>query len=111
MKNEIFPCLWFNSNIKEAANYYRSVFLNSTSKEMNPYVVNLKLEGEKFILLNGAGGPEFTFNPTVSFFVLCETKDEIEQLWQSLTESGKVMMPWTNIHGVKCMDGVQIKIT
>jgi len=104
MKNEIFPCLWFNSSIKEAANYYRSVFLGATSKEQNPYVVSLKLEGEKFILLNGAGGPEFTFNPTVSFFVLCETKDEIEQLWQSLTESGKVLMPldkypWSEMYG------------
>ncbi len=91
MKKTIYPCFWFNNNAKEAAMFYRSVFLGATSREENPYVVSFQAGGQKFILLNATS--QFSFNPSISNFVVCESNDEIEHAWHLLSESGKVLMP------------------
>jgi len=54
-------------------------------------VVTIEMSGRKFMLLNG--GPEFTFNPSISFFVLCETADEIEQYYKAIMKDGSELMP------------------
>ena len=46
-----------------------------------------QLEGQEFMALNG--GPQFTFTPAISFFVNCETQQEVDELWQKLSEGGK----------------------
>lgn len=102
MSHPIFPCLWFNNNAKEAAIFYRSVFLGASSKEENPYVVSFKAGGQKFILLNAPS--QFSFNPAISIFVVCESDDEIEQIWSLLSENGQVVMaldkyPWSDKFG------------
>jgi predicted 3-demethylubiquinone-9 3-methyltransferase (glyoxalase superfamily) len=89
--NMIYPCLWFDGNAKDAADYYCSVFDNSVITYENQMVVIFESSGQRFMCLNG--GPEFTFNPSVSFYVLCETEEEINRLWKSLIDGGSELMP------------------
>ncbi len=86
MKNEIYPCLWFDGQAKEAAEFYCSVFKNSSILADSPMVVTFELNGSKFMGLNG--GPHFTFNEAVSFVVNCDTRDEIDYYWDKLTSGG-----------------------
>ena len=86
MKNEIFPCLWFDGQAKAAADYYCSVFKNSRIRSENPLVVIFELNGRKFMALNG--GPHFKFNEAVSFVVECDSQDEIDYYWDKLTADG-----------------------
>lgn len=91
MKNTIYPCLWFDGKAKEAAEFYCSVFNDSVITDQNPIVVIFESAGQKFMCLNG--GPQFTFTPSISFFVVCETEAEIDKAWTSLLEGGSVLMP------------------
>ncbi len=102
MKNPIYPCLWFDGQAKEAAEFYCTVFSNSTSKEENSFVTLFESAGQKFMLLNG--GPTFKINPSISFFVLCETEAELDGIWNKLLEGGAVLMaldkyPWSEKYG------------
>jgi predicted 3-demethylubiquinone-9 3-methyltransferase (glyoxalase superfamily) len=86
MTSQIYPCLWFNGQAKEAAEFYCSVFKNSKITTDTPMVVNFELNGKKFMGLNG--GPEFKFNEAVSFVVDCENQEEIDYYWSKLTAGG-----------------------
>ena len=102
MKNKIYPRLWFNGNAKEAATFYCSVFNDAQIKADTPLVVTFESAGQKFMCLNG--GPQFRFNPSISFFVLCETEEEIDKAWNSLVAEGSVLMPlgkydWSEKYG------------
>jgi predicted 3-demethylubiquinone-9 3-methyltransferase (glyoxalase superfamily) len=87
MKNQIYPCLWFNGNAREAAEFYCSVFKNSTIISDNQMVVMIDPGGQKLMCLNG--GPEYKFNEAVSFVVECDTQEEIDYYWERLTEGGE----------------------
>ncbi|MBF9253167.1 VOC family protein [Pontibacter sp. 172403-2] len=87
MIKPIYPCLWFDGQAREAAEFYCSVFKNSKIMADNPMVVTFELNGTKFMALNG--GPHFKFNEAVSFVVDCETQDEIDYYWSKLTEGGQ----------------------
>ena len=87
MKNPIYPCLWFDGNAKEAAQFYCGVFKNSKITSENPMVVICDLNGRKFMFLNG--GPHFKFNEAVSFVIDCETQADIDYYWEKLTEGGQ----------------------
>ena len=102
MTHNIHPCLWYDGNAKAAAEFYCSVFPNSKITTDTPMVVNFELYGQKFMGLNG--GPHFKINPSISFFVICETDEEIENLWKKLSDGGMVMMaldkyPWGEKYG------------
>lgn len=102
MQKQIYPCLWFDNNAKAAAQFYCSLFPNAKITEENPMVVMWELNGTKIMGLNG--GPVFAINPSISFFVLCETIEETNTLWDKLSEGGKVMMPinaypWSERYG------------
>jgi len=94
MSNPIYPCLWFDGKAKEAADFYCSVFEQSKITAENPIVVNFEICGKKFMALNG--GPKFRINPSISFFNVCNTVEEIDARWKSLSEGGMVMMPLNN---------------
>jgi predicted 3-demethylubiquinone-9 3-methyltransferase (glyoxalase superfamily) len=89
--HNIYPCLWFDGNAKEAATFYCSVFNNSMIISDNGMVVMFQLESKKIMGLNG--GPMYSINPSISFFVTCATIEEIESIWNRLIEGGTVMMP------------------
>jgi predicted 3-demethylubiquinone-9 3-methyltransferase (glyoxalase superfamily) len=90
MKFKINPCLWFDGNAKEAAEFYCSVFNDSEIKSENPTVITFESSGQKFICLNG--GPQFKMNPSISFFVVCETENEVDSAWNKLLDGGMVLM-------------------
>ncbi|MBL0146603.1 MAG: VOC family protein [Chitinophagaceae bacterium] len=102
MSNNIHPCFWYNGNAKAAAEFYCTVFPDSKITVDSAMVVNFELYGQKFMGLNG--GPQFTFNPSVSFMVTCEHDAEIDELWNKLSDGGFVMMPlnkydWSERYG------------
>ncbi|MEI8115124.1 MAG: VOC family protein [Bacteroidia bacterium] len=102
MTHPIYPCLWFNGKAKEAADFYCSVFPGSVITAENPMVVMFESAGQKFMLLNG--GPHFTLNPSVSFYVACETVEEVDKAWKKLLDGGSVLMPlnkydWSEKYG------------
>lgn len=96
---KITPFLWFDGKAEEAANFYTSIFKNSQIVNMMRYgeagpgpketVMSavFELNGQTFIALNG--GPMFTFSPAISFFVNCETQEEVDDLWEKLSEGGE----------------------
>jgi len=96
---KITPFLWFDGKAEEAANFYTAIFKNSKIGSVSRYgeggpgpkgsvmVVTFQLEGQEFMALNG--GPLFTFTPAISFLVNCETQEEVDQLWEKLSEGGQ----------------------
>lgn len=101
MNNNIFPCLWYDGDAKESADFYCQVFGGTITKD-TPVVLNIELFGQKLMLLNG--GPQFKKNASVSFMVLCETEEEVEKYWSSFSENGLVLMelgeyPWSKKYG------------
>lgn len=88
MINPIFPCLWFDNNGKEAANYYCSIFKNSKIISENPFVTVFEINGSRFMTLNG--GKDFKFSPANSYVITCETQEEIDYLWEKLGENGTI---------------------
>lgn len=86
LANQIYPCLWFDGQAQEAAKLYCSIFKNSKIVEDNQMVVIFELNGRKFMGLNG--GPQFKFNEAISLVIDCETQDEIDHYWDSLTADG-----------------------
>ena len=96
---KITPFLWFESQAEEAMNFYTSLFRDSKPGEIRRYgkggpgpegsvmTVSFQLLGMEFIGLNG--GPVFKFSPATSFFVLCETQEEIDDYWNQLSNGGK----------------------
>lgn len=86
MANPIFPCLWFDNQAKEAAEFYCSVFPDSKINSENPMVVIFELNGVKFMGLNG--GPMFKHSEAVSFVIECKDQEEIDHYWYKLIADG-----------------------
>ncbi|HSF90049.1 MAG TPA: VOC family protein [Saprospiraceae bacterium] len=86
MKNQIYPCLWFDGQAKAAADHYCSIFKNARIIDENPMVVNFEVNGQKFMGLNG--GPHYKFTPATSFVIPCDTQEEIDYYWEKLGEGG-----------------------
>src|SRR5215471_10920996 len=96
------PCMWFDNQAEEAANFYISIFPNSKICNTGRYgnegqeihgrkpgsvmTVEFEIEGQRFVALNG--GPVFKFNEAVSFQVHCESQEELDYCWQRLSQGG-----------------------
>ena len=87
MSKQLYPCLWFNTGAKEAADFYCSIFPNSKILNASPIVVNFELNGTHFMALNEKS-KQFPFNESVSFVIPCEDQAEIDHYWNSLTADG-----------------------
>ncbi|MBI1266159.1 MAG: VOC family protein [Cryomorphaceae bacterium] len=86
MKNQIYPCLWFDGQAKAAAEFYCSVFKNAKIIDENPMVVRWEINGQVFMGLNG--GPMFKFSPANSYVIECDTQEEIDHYWDQLGSGG-----------------------
>jgi len=96
---KITPFLWFDDQAEEAMNFYCSIFKNSKTGSITRYgeagpgaqgtvmSATFQLEGQEFMALNG--GPLFAFTEAISFYVNCETQEEVDELWEKLTEGGE----------------------
>src|SRR5450631_1900190 len=83
----ITPFLWFDKNVPEAVAFYKSVFPNARVEAVSDFMATFELEGQKFHALNG--GPMFKFTEAISFFVNCETQEEVDELWEKLSAGGE----------------------
>ncbi len=92
MKKQIYPCFWFDGKAKEAAEFYCTVFNNTKITAENPLVVTFESAGQQFMCLNG--GPYFTINPSISFYVVYENENEIDTTWNKLIDGGNILMPY-----------------
>ena len=88
MTRNIYPCLWFNNQAKEAAAFYCSIFPDSKITMDTPMVVHWLLNGQLFMGLNG--GPHFKQSKAVSFVIECKDQEEIDLYWGKLTTDGGV---------------------
>lgn len=87
MTQPIYPCLWFESQAKEAAAFYCNLFPHSKILNESPMVVNVELNGKHFMLLNDKRPPH-QFNESVSFVIPCDDQKEIDYYWNKLTAEG-----------------------
>ena len=102
MTQKITPCLWYDGNAKEAADFYASVFKDSAIGKTAKYdeesskgsgqpegsvlVVEFEIAGQKFVGLNG--GPHFKFSEAISFMIDCKDQAEVDYFWSRLTADG-----------------------
>jgi predicted 3-demethylubiquinone-9 3-methyltransferase (glyoxalase superfamily) len=96
---KITPFLWFDGKAEEAANFYCSIFKESRILSVARYgdagpgpkgavmTAKFELEGQEFLALNG--GPMFKFTEAISFLVNCETQEEVDELWERLSQGGE----------------------
>jgi len=94
----ITPFLWFNGRVEEALNFYTSVFKDSRIGQFHRLPAEVPgrggqivtatfyLNGVEFMILDG--GPQFTLSAATSFFVKCETQEEVDHYWEKLSEGG-----------------------
>jgi predicted 3-demethylubiquinone-9 3-methyltransferase (glyoxalase superfamily) len=95
----ITPFLWFDNQAEEAMNLYVSIFKNSRILGVTRFgeggpgpkgtvmTATFELDGQEFIALNG--GPHFKFTEAISFSVNCETQEEVDEMWERLSEGGE----------------------
>lgn len=97
---KIFPHLWYDKEAREAAEFYIGLFedsklLNVTVLENTPSgnaeYVSFELAGQRFDAMSA--GPYFTFNPSISLFVSCSSKEEVNEKWNALKDGGTELMP------------------
>ena len=99
MTAKIQPCLWFNKNAEEAANFYAATFPNTRidaihnapgnypdGKKGDVLTVEMTIMGMPFLLLNG--GPQFTFDEAISFQVATEDQVETDHYWSAIVDNG-----------------------
>ena len=96
---KITPCLWFDTQGEEAAEFYTSIFPNSRIVDVARYgeagprdagtvmVVKFELDGHELVALNG--GPEFTFDEAISFQIDCADQEEVDRYSEALTDGGE----------------------
>lgn len=106
-EQKITPSLWFDHQAEEAARFYTSVFRDAEMGEVARYgeeghdvhgqeagsvmTVEFRIKGHDFTALNG--GPHFRITPAISFFVNCDTAEEVDELWSALSDGGTALMP------------------
>ncbi|MDN3518118.1 VOC family protein [Aquisalimonas lutea] len=99
---KISPCLWFDNQAEEAAQFYVGIFANAAIRDVSRYgeagqevhgqapgtvmMVEFELEGHRFTALNG--GPLFRFNEAISFQVRCDSQEEVDHYWEHLSSGG-----------------------
>jgi predicted 3-demethylubiquinone-9 3-methyltransferase (glyoxalase superfamily) len=96
---KILPVLWFEGNGEEALSYYKNIFPNANTRIISRYPANsflpegemmvgqIEIFGHNYGILNG--GPHVKFNDAVSFLVVCENQEEIDNYWNALTQEGQ----------------------
>lgn len=103
---KITPFLWFDNNAEEAVRFYSYVFDKSRIKTVTRYgesgakasgqekgsimTISFEIEGYEMVGING--GPVLNINPSLSFFINCDTVEEVDSLWAKLSKNGNIMM-------------------
>ncbi|MER3374955.1 MAG: VOC family protein [Allomuricauda sp.] len=113
-QQKITPFLWFDDQAEEAINFYVSLFPNSKINSMKRWpeggpfpshtiqTGSFDLNGVTFHAFDA--GPQFQLNPSISFFALFKTKEEVDNVWERLSDGGRILMPldsypWSEHYG------------
>lgn len=95
---KIVPWLWFDNKLQEASDFYISAFNNASIKEMETMPDGKLLVGSFIIrgreIYGMDAGPEFKFNPSISFYVNCASEQELDLLWNKLSEGETILMEY-----------------
>jgi predicted 3-demethylubiquinone-9 3-methyltransferase (glyoxalase superfamily) len=95
---KITPMLWFNDNAEQAVNFYTSLFPNSKILSIERYgeagpgpegsvmTASFQIAGQQFVALNG--GPHFKFTEAISWVIYCDSQEEVDHYWETLTANG-----------------------
>lgn len=96
---KIVPHLWYDKEAKEAALFYVSLFENSRLGDVkvikntpsgDSEIVSFELAGQQFMAISA--GPYFKYNPSISLMVTCSTADDVDRIWNALSEGGTELM-------------------
>ncbi|MFY4774251.1 VOC family protein [Metabacillus sp. RGM 3146] len=102
---KITPFLMFNGQAEEAMNFYVAIFSNSEIKSMKQFGANeagaegsvmtasFSLNGHEYMCMDSSVKHEFTFTPSLSLHVSCETEEEIDHVFEKLSQDGNILMP------------------
>jgi predicted 3-demethylubiquinone-9 3-methyltransferase (glyoxalase superfamily) len=123
LNKNIVPCLWFNDQAEQAAQFYTAVFPSGHITAVSRYsessdnpsgkprgsvmTVEFDIVGQRFTALNG--GPYFTINPSISFFVMLPAADQTSELFAKLQVGGQVLMPISKYAWSECYGWVKDK--
>lgn len=91
MSKAIYPCLWFDQNAMEAADFYCTLFHDAKILQDSGMVCTFELEGTKFMAING--GPMFSMNQAVSYYYYASSAEEVQRFYNALIRGGEVLMP------------------
>ncbi|MGG3738815.1 VOC family protein [Aeribacillus pallidus] len=97
--SKITPFLMFNGQAEEAMNFYISIFdqseINHVSYHENGKVLHatFTIKGQPFMCIDNPSGEHHPFTPAMSLFVTCDTEEEIDKLFEKLSQNGNVLMP------------------
>lgn len=104
--SKVTPFLMFQEgNAEEAMNYYTSLIEGSEIKSIVRYGANqggeegtvmnavFSLKGQEFMCIDSNIKHEFTFTPSFSIFINCDTEEEIDRLYEKLSDGGGALMP------------------
>jgi predicted 3-demethylubiquinone-9 3-methyltransferase (glyoxalase superfamily) len=103
--SKVTPFLMFQGNAEEAMNYYTSLIEESEITNITRYGANeageegsvmqatFALKGQEFMCIDSNVKHEFTFTPSFSLFITCDTEEEINRLYENLIEGGDALMP------------------
>jgi len=102
MNNLIYPCITLKGKVAEAADFYINAFGDGKVLDTNAFVIQIKLSGQKFMLLND--GPTVAPNASISFMVVSKNAEDTERYWNLLSKDGKIFMPldsydWSSKYG------------
>ena len=84
---KISPFLWYDGKAEEATRFYVSIFKNSKIISISKMGTTFEIDGLQIHTLNG--GPLFKFNEAISLYINCETQEEVDELWEKLSEGGE----------------------
>jgi len=102
---KVFTFLMFSGQAEEAMNFYTSLFDQSEVLNITRYGANdagkegtvlhalFSLKGQKFMCIDSNVDHQFTFTPAISLYVTCDTEDEINGVFEKLSQDGQVLMP------------------
>jgi predicted 3-demethylubiquinone-9 3-methyltransferase (glyoxalase superfamily) len=97
---KITPHLWYDKEAVEAAELYCSVLPDSKVTNVSTLhdtpsgdtdIVSFQLCGQEFQSISA--GPLFKFNPSISFLISCNSREEVDDFWNKLADGGKALMP------------------
>ncbi|RDW16143.1 hypothetical protein CWR48_18335 [Oceanobacillus arenosus] len=108
LSTKVHPFLMFEGDAEEAMNLYTTVFDDAKIISITRYAANeageegtvmqavFSIKGQEFMCSDSNVKHDFTFTPSISMFVTCDTEEELDHVFEALSQEGQVYMPLDN---------------